>query len=179
MARYVPSLSGDLDNMRRQVAMARQAGIETVMVAPMIAGLANFHRLVRENAGLAFVGHPALAGAARIAPPLLIGKLFRLLGADAVVFPNHGGRFGYSPETCLALARAALAGWEGLRPSAPTPAGGMALERVPELLDFYGKDTMLLIGGALLASRERVRLSANARYKRPSGTANTLLLVAS
>jgi ribulose-bisphosphate carboxylase large chain len=155
-ARYVPSLSGDLDAMRRQVAMARQAGIDTVMVAPMIAGLANFHRLVRENAGLAFFAHPALAGASRIAPPLLIGKLFRLFGADAVIFPNHGGRFGYSPKTCQALARAALVDWYGLRPSVPTPAGGMNLERVPEMLDFYGRDTMLLIGGALLAERERL-----------------------
>jgi ribulose-bisphosphate carboxylase large chain len=155
-ARYVPSLSGDLETMRRQVAVARQAGIDTVMVAPMIAGLANFHRLVRENAGLAFVAHPALAGASKIAPPLLIGKLFRLLGADAVVFPNHGGRFGYSPETCRALARAALADWQDFRPSVPVPAGGMSIERVPEMLDFYGKDTMLLIGGALLAERERL-----------------------
>jgi len=32
----------------------------------------------------------------------------------------------------------------------------MSLERVPEMLDFYGKDTMLLIGGALLAERERL-----------------------
>jgi ribulose-bisphosphate carboxylase large chain len=155
-ARYVPSLSGDLDAMRRQVAMARQAGIDTVMVAPMIAGLANFNRLVRENAGLGFFAHPALAGASRIAPPLLIGKLFRLFGADAVIFPNHGGRFSYSPKTCRALARAALVDWHGLRPSVPTPAGGMNLERVPEMLDFYGRDTMLLIGGALLAERERL-----------------------
>ena len=154
--RYVPSLSGDLDTMRRQIAMARQAGIDTVMVAPMIAGIANFHRLVRENAGLAFLGHPALAGASRIAPPFLIGKLFRLLGADAVIFPNYGGRFGYSQETCQAIARGALADWEGLRPSLPTPAGGMSLDRVPEMLDFYGADTMLLIGGALLASRGRL-----------------------
>jgi ribulose-bisphosphate carboxylase large chain len=155
-ARYVPSLSGDLDGMRSQVAVAREFGIDTVMVAPMIAGLANFHRLARDNPDLAFFAHPALAGASRIAPPLLIGKLFRLLGADAVIFPNHGGRFGYSPETCRALARAALADWEGLQPSVPTPAGGMSLERVPELLAFYGSDTMLLIGGALLASRERL-----------------------
>jgi ribulose-bisphosphate carboxylase large chain len=126
------------------------------MVAPMIAGLANFHRLARDNPDLAFFAHPALAGASRIAPPLLIGKLFRLLGADAVIFPNHGGRFGYSPETCGALARAALADWAGIRPSVPTPAGGMSPERVPEMLEFYGTDTMLLIGGALLASRERL-----------------------
>jgi ribulose-bisphosphate carboxylase large chain len=32
----------------------------------------------------------------------------------------------------------------------PVPAGGMTRERVPEMLDFYGTDIMLLIGGALL-----------------------------
>ena len=155
-ARYVPSLSGDLDSMRRQVAVAREFGVDTLMVAPMIFGLANFHRLVRDNADLAFFAHPAMAGAARIDPAFLFGKLFRLLGADAVVFPNHGGRFGYSPETCRRIAGAALADWAGMRPSVPVPAGGMSLERVPEMLDFYGKDTMLLIGGALLPERERL-----------------------
>ena len=154
--RYVPSLSGDLDCMRRQLAVARQAGIDTVMFAPMIMGFSNFHRLVRENPAVAFMAHPTMAGAARIAPPLLIGKLFRLFGADAVIFPNHGGRFGYSPEICRALARAALQDWAGLQPSVPVPAGGMTPERVPEMLDFYGADIMLLIGGGLLAARERL-----------------------
>jgi ribulose-bisphosphate carboxylase large chain len=147
--RYVPSLSGDLDAMRAQIAVARGAGIDTVMVAPMIAGLANFHRLVREHPDLAFFAHPTMAGAA-IAPPLLFGKLFRMLGADAVIFPNHGGRFGYSPETCRRLAATALQDWHGLHPTAPVPAGGMTRDRVPEMLDFYGVDIMLLIGGALL-----------------------------
>jgi ribulose-bisphosphate carboxylase large chain len=155
-ARYVPSLCGDLDGMRRQLAIAQQAGIDTVMVAPMIMGFSNFQRLVRENPTIAFMAHPTMAGAARIAPPLLIGKLFRLLGADAVIFPNHGGRFGYSPETCRKLAHAALHDWDGLRASVPVPAGGMTPERVPEMLDFYGADIMLLIGGGLLAARERL-----------------------
>src|SRR5262249_58915202 len=44
-ARYVPSLSGDLDTMRAQIALAKDVGVDTVMVAPMIAGLSNFHRL--------------------------------------------------------------------------------------------------------------------------------------
>jgi len=155
-ARYVPSLSGDLDAMRAQLAIAAGLGIDTVMVAPMIAGFSNFHALVREHPGMAFMAHPAMAGAARVAPPLLIGKLFRLLGADAVVFPNHGGRFGYSPETCSRLVRAALADWDGLRPAVPVPAGGMTPARVPDMLDFYGADIMLLIGGGLLAARERL-----------------------
>jgi ribulose-bisphosphate carboxylase large chain len=156
IAHYVPSLSGDLDDMRRQIAIAGDAGIETVMIAPMIAGFSNFHRLVREHPAVAFIAHPTLAGAARIAPPLLLGKLFRLIGADAVIFPNYGGRFGYSPDTCRALARAALDPREGLRPCLPVPAGGMSTDRVREMLAFYGADVMLLIGGALLEARENL-----------------------
>jgi ribulose-bisphosphate carboxylase large chain len=155
-ARYVPSVTGDLDAMRSQISASRGAGIDTVMVAPMVAGLSNVHRLVADNPDIAFLAHPSLAGAARIAPAFHFGKLFRLIGADAVVFPNHGGRFGYSPETCRAIARTALQPREGLRPCLPVPAGGMTRERVPEMLDFYGADIMLLIGGGLLEARERL-----------------------
>jgi ribulose-bisphosphate carboxylase large chain len=132
--RYVPSLSGDLDAMRRQIMLAQNAGIDTVMTAPMIMGFSN----------------------SRVAPPLLIGKLFRILGADAVIFPNHGGRFGYSPDTCRWLARAALEDRDGLRPCVPVPAGGMTPGRVSEMLDFYGANVMLLIGGGLLEARARL-----------------------
>jgi ribulose-bisphosphate carboxylase large chain len=153
---YIPSLSGDLDTMRRQIDIARAHGIGTLLIAPMIAGWATMQTLVRQYPDMAFLAHPTMGGAARIAPELLIGKLFRLLGADAVIFPNHGGRFGYTPDTCRRLADRARAEWDGIRPSVPVPAGGMTLERVPEMLDFYGPDAMLLIGGSLLAARERL-----------------------
>jgi ribulose-bisphosphate carboxylase large chain len=153
-AHHVPSLTGDLDAMRRQVAVARDAGIDTVMVAPMVSGVSNFHRLVADNPDMAFLTHPSLAGAARIAPPFHFGGLFRMLGADAVVFPNHGGRFGYSAETCRQIARRSLEPRQGLKPCVPVPAGGMSRERVGEMLEFYGTDIMLLIGGGLLEARE-------------------------
>jgi len=159
---YVPSLSGDLDTMRRQIAFARAAAITAVMVAPMLAGWSNFHCLVRENPAIAFIAHPSMGGAARIAPPLLLGKLFRLIGADATVFPNHGGRFGYSPDICRALAEAARATGEGLRPCVPVPAGGMTIARVPEMLEFYGADVILLIGGALLEAGTQLTEAAAA-----------------
>src|SRR5262249_12787484 len=136
--RYVPSLSGDLDAMRAQIALAKDVGVDTVMVAPMIMGFSNFHRLVRGNPNIIFLQHPTMSCAARIAPALLFGTFFRVLGADAVVFPNYGGRFGYSPDTCRTLARAALGEREGLRPTVPVPAGGMTTDRVREMLDFYG-----------------------------------------
>lgn len=154
--RYVPSLSGNLDQLREQVETALAAGLDTLLIAPMVVGLPSLQALVRGYPQAAFMAHPAMAGCGRIAPPLLLGKLFRAFGADATIFPNHGGRFGYSPETCRALARAALAPWHGLGACVPVPAGGMTTERVPEMLEFYGPDVMLLIGGGLLAARERL-----------------------
>ena len=154
--RYAPSLSGTLETMRTQIRQAREAGLDSVVIAPMVAGFSTFHTLVRETPDFTFLAHPSMGGAARIAPPALIGKLFRLLGADAVVFPSHGGRFGYTRETCTALATAARQAWHGLHAAIPTPAGGMTLARVGEILDFYGPQTMVLIGGSLLEARERL-----------------------
>jgi ribulose-bisphosphate carboxylase large chain len=156
LTRYLPSLAGTLDDMRRQVELGRRHGLRAFLVAPMVAGIPTFAALVRDFPDTGFMTHPALSGIARIAPPLFYGKLFRLLGADAVVYPNHGGRFGYTPATCADLAVAARAPWHHLRPALPVPAGGMTPERVGEMLDFYGPDTIVLIGGALLAARGRL-----------------------
>ncbi len=149
--RYVPSLSGAFQDLERQVALARDEGIDTIMVAPMIIGLSNFQALRQSYPDLAFLAHPAMIGAARIAP-LVHAKLFRLLGADAFIFPSYGGRFGYSTQTCAGMADALRAPWKTLEACLPVPAGGMTLDRVPEILDFYGPESMLLIGGSLLAS---------------------------
>ena len=163
--RYAPSLSGHHGQMRAQLRLAREAGVDTVLIAPMIAGFATTHALASEFPDIAFLAHPSLGGAARIAPEVLIGTLFPLIGADAVIFPTHGGRFGYSPATCQAIASAARQPRHGQRPALPVPAGGMTLARVPDLLDFYGPDTMLLIGGNLLAAGAGL-IEATARFVR-------------
>ncbi len=154
--RYVPSLSGNLDALRRQVQIARDEGLDTLLAVPMVIGLPAFHTVARENPDMAFIAHPAMAGAARIAPPLLLGKLFRLFGTDAIIFPHHGGRFGHSAATCAAIAKMARAPWGPIERAMPVPAGGMTLDRLDEILKFYGRDTMILIGGGLLAARERL-----------------------
>jgi ribulose-bisphosphate carboxylase large chain len=166
---YLPNVSGDLHQAAAQIRLAIDEGIEAVLIEPMIIGLSNFHRLVRDFPMIAFFAHPAMAGASRIAPPLLLGKLFRLLGADVTIYPNYGGRFSYTPDTCRALAGEARRSWPPLKPSMPSPAGGMTLERIPELLDFYGPDTMLLIGGSLLSAKNRVTEAAAAFAARVAG----------
>lgn len=163
--RYAPSLSGHYEQMRAHLRLAREEGVDTALIAPMIAGFATVQALAAEFPGVAFLAHPSLGGAARIAPEVLIGTLFPLIGADAVIFPTHGGRFGYSPVSCRRIAAAARQPAHGQRPALPVPAGGMTLARVPDLLDFYGPDTMLLIGGNLLAAGAGLT-EATARFVR-------------
>jgi len=149
---YAPSLSGDPRRLRAQLEVVAGEGVQMVLAAPMLMGLPVFQSLVTDALEVPVLAHPALSGALRIAPPLFHGKLFRLFGADAVIFPNYGGRFSYSRETCHALVDAARAAWDEIRPALPVPAGGMGVERVPELIAAYGNDVMLLIGGGLLSA---------------------------
>jgi ribulose-bisphosphate carboxylase large chain len=152
---YAPTFSGGPRALAEQARIAKECGVKIALVAPMLIGLPAFVEL-QVDVDFPVMAHPAFAGAARIAPPLLLGKLFRLLGADATIFPNHGGRFGYSRATCAGIAAAARDPWHGLRPTLPVPAGGMTLERVAEMRTVYGNDAMLLIGGGLLTAGDRL-----------------------
>jgi ribulose-bisphosphate carboxylase large chain len=148
-ALYVPNVIGPPDRLLEQVAFARAAGVPAVLVSPMIVGLPLLTTLATMADGLPIIAHPAFGGVLRAEPPVLFGKLFRWFGADAVIYPHAGGRFSYTPAICHALAQALRAEHPRARPAFPVPAGGIQLERVAELVEFYGRDCVLLIGGSL------------------------------
>jgi len=161
-ALYVPNLVGTPERVRRQADVAREAGVGAVMVSPMLIGIPSFHALVRDTLAVPVLAHPAFGGAQRIAPAALLGRLFTLFGADAVIFPSYGGRFSYDRPTCGALARVLRHPADPLQPALPVAAGGVALDRIPELLAFYGPDTALLVGASVLADPARVAARSRA-----------------
>jgi ribulose-bisphosphate carboxylase large chain len=152
---YAPTFSGGGRSLMGQAKIAQEHAIRMALVAPMLVGIPAFVEM-QVDLDIPLMAHPAFAGANRIAPPVLLGKLFRLFGADATIFPNHGGRFSYDRDTCLEIARAARVPWADIRPALPVPAGGMGVERVAEMAASYGVDTMLLIGGGLLSARDKL-----------------------
>ncbi|HUI19900.1 MAG TPA: RuBisCO large subunit C-terminal-like domain-containing protein [Methylocella sp.] len=163
--RYVPNLCGDLGQIERQIGVARSEGVDTAMIAPMIAGVSTLQALRQAHPEFAFIAHPAMTGAARVSP-YLFARLYRLFGADASIFPNPGGRFGFSQACCGRIVEALCGPLDGLRASLPVPAGGMTLQRVPELLDYYGRRAMLLIGGALLSAPPETLVKETAAFVR-------------
>jgi ribulose-bisphosphate carboxylase large chain len=152
---YAPTFSGGTGALKAQAGIARDNGVAMALVAPMLVGLPAFVEL-QVDVDIPLLAHPAFAGSGRMGPALLLGKLFRLFGADATIFPSHGGRFSYGRDTCVAIAAAARDPWQQLRPTLPVPAGGMTVERVPEMVREYGRDAMLLIGSDLLAAGDKL-----------------------
>lgn len=153
---YIPNLSGTPETIRRQAEFAQAAGARAVMLAPMLVGLPLIHELCTRWLDVPLLAHPSFGGALRIEPPVLFGKLFRLFGADAVIFANFGGRFSYSPSVCREIADNLRGDWLGMNGSLPAPAGGMSADRASELVEFFGLDTILLVGGSLLEANDEL-----------------------
>jgi ribulose-bisphosphate carboxylase large chain len=147
---YAPNLMGTPATVLEQLQIAQDEGVGAVMIAPMLLGLPFLAEIVARHAHVPILGHPSFGGATRTAPAALYGKLFPLYGADAAIFANFGGRFAYSRETCGAIARELTRpGIPGVAPTLPMPAGGIKYHQVADVLEFYGKDVVLLIGGGL------------------------------
>ncbi len=146
---YVPNLIGTPGRVWRQLEFAERAGARAVMASPLLLGLPVFWELCRQRSGVPVLAHPSFGGARAFAPALLFGSLLRLYGADAVIFVGYAGRFGTARDTCRELADRLRRPWGGLAPGLPVPGGGVELENAAELVSFYGRDTMLLVGGSL------------------------------
>lgn len=93
---------------------------------------------------------------------VLFGQLQRIAGADASIYPNHGGRFAFTREQCESIAQGCQTSLGDYLPIFPTPGGGMTMEKIPDMLDLYSNDVMFLMGGGLYG--RSLDLADNAQY---------------
>ncbi|NOZ51115.1 MAG: ribulose 1,5-bisphosphate carboxylase large subunit [Chloroflexi bacterium] len=168
---YVANITAPADQIRRRAEMAKKLGAGGLMIAPGLVGWDTMRMLAEDEAlALPIFAHPAWLGTFVLSPEqglthhVIFGQLPRLAGADATIFVSFGGRFSFSPEACAGIVQAATEPNPALAPSFPIPAGGMTLERLPELYRFYGRDVIFLIAGGLYALGPD--LTANARRLR-------------
>lgn len=164
---YVPNVTASPQDALERAHLAKELGAGGLLVAPGLAGWDTLRILAADpELGLPVLCHPALLGAFHgdpghgIGHEVVYGVLPRLAGADATIFPSFGGRFSFTEDDCRDLVRGATGPLGSLAPVLPAPAGGMTLDRVSELIRFYGPDIALLIGGDL--HRHGPDLAANA-----------------
>ena len=161
---YFPNLASHRTEFDEDIRLLNSLGIAGVLVSPLLIGLDAVTYLATTG-GLAVLSHPALSGAFfhpdhGITPDLLLGKLFRVIGSDGVIYPNVGGRFVLTESTCSAINANLRAPLGEVRPAFPVPAGGIDVARVPYWVDQYGPDTIFLIGGSLYRQPDLVTAAA-------------------
>jgi ribulose-bisphosphate carboxylase large chain len=153
---YLPNVTAPAGEVVERARAAKAAGAGGLLLAPGIVGFDAMRRLADDDElALPILNHPAFQGGFVVRPDhgiahsVLFGQVARLAGADGSIFPNYGGRFSFSKEECLDAAAGCREPLGGLAPILPVPAGGMKRARLEEMVDFYGNDVMLLIGGDL------------------------------
>jgi ribulose-bisphosphate carboxylase large chain len=164
---YCPCVTGPADRIVERARFARDVGAGGLLIAPWATG-PDFLRLIAREVGLPLIAHPALLGGYMahpdhgIAPGALLGTMMRLAGADMVVFPGWGGRFPITRDDCAVIDRDLKAPLHAIATAFPVPAGGLTLDRIPEVLDIFGRDVVFLVGSALY--EHSPDLASNARH---------------
>ena len=173
--RYIPNVTADGSQTLARARFAKRAGAAALIVSGALSGLATLREVAQDaEVGLPLFFHPAFCGSYCVSPNgglshfAFFGQLLRLSCADAVIFPNFGGRFSFSREECAAIAAGCRAPLQGLRPSLPGPGGGMNFHNCREMIAFYGNDAIFLMGGGLFRHNPDLTQSVR-RFARPIG----------
>jgi ribulose-bisphosphate carboxylase large chain len=168
---YVANVTAAPEEMVRRARQAKAAGAGGLLISPALVGLDAMRQIADDDSiNLPIISHPAFQGSYVINPTSGIahyayyGQLTRLAGADAVVYPNFGGRFSFSKSECISIAAGTTVQMNHLRTIFPSPGGGMSLEKIPEMLEVYGNEVIFLVGGGLF--KHGPDLIENCRYFR-------------
>ncbi len=153
---YAPNVTASAAKIMDRVYFAKNAGAGALLISPGIVGFDFMLSIAADDqVNLPIISHPSLLGSMVIeksmgfSHALLLGKIQRIAGADASVFPNYGGRFGFSKDECGSIARACRGIIGDYSAIFPTPGGGMTSDKAADMLEFYGNEVMFLIGGGL------------------------------
>jgi ribulose-bisphosphate carboxylase large chain len=152
---YFPHVSARLADLPKYLEFIRELGLRGILICPMVLGMETMRACARDH-GLIVMAHPSMTGGYTesrnhgITRQALLGKLFRLAGADISIFPNFGGRFSFTRAQCMAIRERLLEPLGSIAPAFPCPAGGMQYGDLPGMSKDYGENAVFLIGASLL-----------------------------
>lgn len=151
---YFPNVTASPLVAMERVEMALELGASGILICPQLTGLSLISD-IRDRFGCPIMAHPSFSGSfvshktSGISMSLYYGKIWRALGADAVIFPNPGGRFHFTRDECTELHNTLTNNDFPFGTSFPVPAGGIQLDSIQDFKKMYGNETIFLVGGSL------------------------------
>ena len=162
---YFPNITASPLSIPERVEKALEHGAHGVLICPQLTGLSIISD-IRRKYSCPIITHPSFSGSyishktCGMSMSLYFGKIWRALGADAVIFPNPGGRFSFSEEETSHLHRTLTDEIFPFKTTFPVPAGGIQLNSVKDFKKLYGNNTIFLIGGSLYEHPDGIEKAA-------------------
>lgn len=164
---YFPFISAPFEQLEEHFEWVTKLGLHGVLLCPSILGLDTARGLAKKY-GLIYMAHPAFTGSYCVAHDqgmdykLFYGLLYRLAGVDISVFPNQGGRFSFSKDDCMNISSELMKPMQNIKTAFPCPAGGMQYDDLQGMCEWFGEDSVFLLGGSLLEYSKDVYIATKA-----------------
>ena len=159
---YVPNITSSMEEMMLRADWAARYGAGGLLVCPGLTGFESLHRLSQSRRpGLPIIVQPAFLGSFILSPNqgisvgLLFGTIFRMAGADCVMFPIPSERFSFEAADCKDVIDRCYAQDPFWKKTLPVVGGSIGEKQLPQLKKEYGDDVIYLVG------RQLYEMSAN------------------
>jgi 2,3-diketo-5-methylthiopentyl-1-phosphate enolase len=153
--RYVANVTTRARDLEGTALSALEGGADALMVNALAVGLDALAALVESRPGAPVFAHTAgvetFTGAPRsgYGHGLLIGRLTRLMGADAILTSTPFAPRPLPGSAFEATVDGMRDPWLGMLPAMPVVGGGLTADHVRPIVAALGRDVIIGIGGAI------------------------------
>ncbi|UCE14513.1 MAG: ribulose 1,5-bisphosphate carboxylase [Candidatus Heimdallarchaeota archaeon] len=166
---YFVNITAGPNELRENAQKAIDCGTNGLMVNYLTVGLPVVRELAAdESIKVPILGHMDFAGVyyesemSGISSFLIMGKLARLAGLDALVYPSAYSKAPFIRDKYLACAKALRYPFGALKPVLPMPSGGVTPGIALNLIKDLGHDIMIGAGVGIHSHPQGTRAGAKA-----------------
>ena len=179
------NITGEVEEMKKRATLLHDNGWKYCMIDVVVTGFAGVQTMrdYLDDLGLAIHAHRAMHAAFTRDPShgismYMLAKLMRLIGVNQIHTGTAVGKLVGSREEVTALAdllrkevtdpRGDLVlgqDWGDIKTAFPASSGGLHPGLVPDVLDIYGYDLVLLVSGGIHGHPKGTRAGAIAAMK--------------
>lgn len=152
---YIANITARAGELLANAHAALEGGADALMVNVLAVGLDGLSTLARSGVSVPIFAHTAgvetLTGSthAGFGHALLIGRLVRLAGADAILTSTPFAPRPMPRPVFDATIAAMRAPWSRRRPAMPVLGGGLTAAHVSGIVQALGTDAIIGVGGAI------------------------------
>jgi 2,3-diketo-5-methylthiopentyl-1-phosphate enolase len=154
-ARYIANVTTRVERLTTTARAALDGGADGLMVNALAVGFDGLHTLAEARLGAPILAHTAGIETFTGSPAggyghrLLLARLLRLAGADAVLTSTPHAARPLDPIRYRAVLDGSGDSWAGLRPTMPMVGGGLTEDHIADIVAAAGNDVIIGVGGAI------------------------------